>query len=1425
MKRVLFVLVFFLLYSSGVWAALVLQGDISTDTTLLMSNNPHQIRGTVRVLNGATLTVQPGVNLLFENGSQLEIQGAISAMGTSELPIWFHSIDTDQHYTRVFMNGAEGSSFYQCAFSRSRDFYGLLRIENSGPVNILTCDFDTTVNSHGIYIKNSQVIIDDIYISNIAHNGIQIESQEFSGNPGSTVSLNDVYVNYCQTGVNIPQGNYPALTWGGITIHHSSSYPLYANIFNYAALGSFSSSWEGIEMLAMWESYLYGSITLPYRSLPYYLLTNLNLNNGAALTLEPGVGLRFQQHGRLQLYNGSSLNADGTELLPISFRAGGDYTWGGIGLDSNCSALLDHCQFSSCGYPQYGYPEPSISANSISSLSISNTSIPGGGTYGIYVSGSNNGSLSLDNVTIHDCPWTGLYILDRTLSLDYSNLAVTDCGRPIAIPPNLLNFLDEQPLLTDNADNRIFLHNEGYLYRDTTVRNWGYPYVCESINIDVNYVNFTINPGCEFQMGYSLGFYVNGTITAVGTASQPILFNRLPGSTQNWRGFNLNAGTSYAHFDHCILQNCASSNQYSHIQDAFTIYRADTVLIENTQVIDAYCRAVFIESNNSDSDDLVINNLSIDGCGMDAVYQNASGYNLTINGLSVNGCTAFPVSVSANWAHQITGFTLTNNAYNVIRFVNGGYLASQTLANHGYPYQISGGHLYVNYTNVNFLPGTVFYFERYRSLEVSGTLNAIGTADQPIVFDRPPGATYFWERIYLYNNSSASFQHCQFSNGGERNQYGYDNAMFDNAGATLLSLQDCVINDVDAQAISCHDIGSGDTTQINNVQINGCRTDGFWCNDSDLTLSLDNLTVTGCLRNPISILPMQAGCFSNLTLSGNASNDIRLFGYNGINGAVHFPNHGYIYRCEEGLTGNSGSSVSFDPGCVFWIADNRYVDFSGAVSAIGTADQPIVFTRYPVSTNYWIGVRVFGSSWDADFEHCQFLYAGAQETYGSRRAFTNSGAGNLNISNCLIHNSFGDGFVVQETQSTDVLSISSLQILDVAASGFVCNTSYHNISVNGLGITNCGSWPIYSSVDLLDKLTGVTISNPGTPYIGIGGATQTRSATWPNFGLPYRTNATLYVNDWVTLTISAGTEIIFGDYVQYSTDPRFQVYGALNVLGTAENPVTMRGLNISVPSSWKGLRFYNPDAVCNLNYLSVLNAGLDEGDTPSEDFCALYIYNGTVNLTGCRVAISNHNLLKLEGNNSTTLSNCLLDSAVNGIIHNQGILNLYNNTISALSGTGIFQNGGTLNFGSSPGQWNRVYGNTLNLRNNTAAVLNAPYVYWGSLDPAVIDATIWDNEEGSGTVNFEPWYDVNCLQLYYNTLDTPTGITVLQQTATSLRLSWDAVPAATSYKVLTAQDPYTSEWTILQQNISGTQIDLDINPALGKCFYKVVAVR
>ncbi len=1421
MRRSLLILSFLVLWISLANGALVINSDITTDTTLLMSNNPHQIRGNIRVLDGVTLTVQPGVNIFFENGSSLTIEGQISAMGSSEQPIQFTSLEWQNFYTRLNLSHAEGSTFFHCSIGRSDDNTALLKIEYSGTINLIDCNLGSS-SGHGIYINNSTVNIDDCHIGNVGNHGVYIGS---SSAGSSVVSIQGLTVDGCNSGVYIPSYHFPAMTWAGLHIYNSRSYPLYAGMAQYHVLGSVFVSDVNPRMLAIWDSNVYGNYTLQSFGVPYYLVNAVTIGNGYTLTLEPGVGLRFPEYGILSFGGNSTLNAVGTEALPITFYSAGAHNWKCINLESGCNASLDWCDFNHCGYPQYGYPEPAIRGTNINSLSISNTTIPGGTTDGIYLTGSNTGTLTLNNVSIEDCPGTGLFILNNSLSLEYQNLSISDCGRPLAIPGNLLNFLDEAITLEGNTDTRFFVHNNGYLYRDTTIRNWDYPYCVENIDINVNYANLVIEPGTEIQFGYSFGFYVNGTISAVGTAEEPILFTRHQGATQNWRGFYLGGGTSNAHFDHCVLEHCASSNQYGHIQDAFTIYRADTVLIENSQISDAYCRGIFIESSDSNNDDITIRNVSITGCGMDGVYQQATDYNLTIDGLSISGCNSYPLSYSANWAHQVQNLTLTGNTHNLIRFVNGGYLASQTLTNHGYPYLVSGAVLCVHYTNVTLQPGTVFYLENERSIEVYGSLTAIGTETEPIIFTRMPGSTGYWQNILLRNGSSSTFRHCQFSYGGMTSPYGYDTALIQNSGATSVIMEDCQILSVQAQGIACSEIGTGDSMQINRVLIDGCGTDGFWCNDSDLTLSLNNLTIQNCGRNPISILPQQASSLQALTLTNNTNNNIRLFGYNGIYGQLHFANLGYIYRCEEGISGNSGSSISFAPGCMFWIADNRYLDFNGAVSAIGTAEQPITFTRYPSSTNNWIGIRLYGSSWDADFAWCHILYAGAQETYGNRRAILNNGASNVSISNCLIQNSFGDGFVCAEIQSSDVQSIANLSITDAAAVAFVCNVNYHDLTVNGLEINSCGSYPIYSNVELLDRFTGVQITNPGTPYIGLGMTTLYHSSTWPNFGLPYRTAGTITVYDWQTLTLVAGTEIVFDDYVLYQNSPSLMIHGALNVQGSMDHPVTLRGVNPESPSTWLGLRIYNPDAICNLNYLTILNAGLDENHTPNEEFTSLYINNGTVNLTGCRIALSNHNLLKLESNNTTTLTGCQLDSAGGGIIQNAGTLNLVNNTITAISGTGIYHAGGTLNFGSSPAQWNRIYGNNLNLRNNTMQSKTAPYVYWGSIDPAVIDGTIYDDEEGTGLVNFEPWYDEACLNLYSYTLDTPQNPVLELVSDTLLQFSWSAVTGADHYRVLVSTDPYAVDWSILADNIEGCLHEISLNPGEAIRFYRVMAVR
>jgi len=1413
-------LVLFVIFISGFalcQAAIVIQGDITTDTTFYMSNNPHQIRGTVRVMDGATLTIEPGVNLFFENGSSLEIQGQISAMGTPELPIWFNSFEGSNYYTKIYLNGAEGSTFYYCTFTRSDDYTALLRIVNSGTINLLQCDFSTSISGHGVYISNSTVNVNYVNINGVAQNAIQIEN-------GGTVNINDTEIDGCNKGICVSQNSYPNLSMSNLGFNNCASYPIEASIIHFSVLGNVTATNCPNRILAIWDTNLYSGYNLPNRNIPYLLKNNLTWGNGATFILEPGIGLRFPQHGKLFFSSGASLVANGTEDNPISFQAVGDNHWKGISFDTNTSGSFAYCTFNDLGYPEYGYPEPAISGNGFSSLSFSNCTIHGGTTYGLYLTGSNEGTLTLNNVGIQNCPWTGLFITNSSLNIDYDNLSISSCGRPLEMPANLVDFLDQQPLFSDNTDNRIFLINSGYMYRDTTFRNWGYPYVCEYIDLVANWINLTFQPGIILQLGYSLGINCNGTINAIGTESQPITFTRLPETTQNWRGFYLNSGTSYAHFNHCILEHCASSNQYNHVQDAFTLYRADIVLIENTQIIDAYCRGIFIDSNNSSTDNVTLNNLSINGCGMDAVYQNAADYIVNINGLSVINCNAYPLSISGNWLHQLSNITLSGNTHNVIRLVNGGYLASQTLSNHGYPYQISGYPLYVNYTTVSLEPGTVFYFENSLSLEVYGTLNAIGTAENPIIFSRPPDTAYYWQGINFRNNSQGDLQHCQFNFGGKANDYGYDASLINNLGATQLNMEYCLFTNVQAQAISCQEIGSGDAFTIDGLQISGCGTDGFWCNDSDLNLTASNLSISGCGRNPLAIVPSLAGSIQNLSLSGNTNNNIRLFQSGYLYNSLNFPNHGYVYRCEVSLIGNNGTLISFEPGCEFWIADNQHLQFYGAVQAIGTESQPIIFTRYPASTAYWQGIRVFSSSWDADFSHCQILYAGSADTYSQRRAFCNSGAASFNLSDCLIRYSNGHGLVFEEMQNTDIATITNLTIQDASYCGFLGNNiSYHDLTVNGLNIINAGDYPIAVSADLLDIFSDVSISGVGNPYIAITSYNQNRSATWPDFGLPYRFYNGFTVNDGVTLNIAAGCELVFPNYVLYSVDSYFFVNGALNTLGTETQPVVFRGLDPNLPSTWVGLRIYNPDAVCNLSWTTIMNAGLDENHTPTQEFCSLYIYRGTVNLNNCTLKLSNHNLLKTEDNNSTTLTGCTLSDAANGILHYYGTLNLVNNAITNCSANGIYQSGGTLNFGSSLTQWNKLYNNGTNIYNNTANPFTAAFVYWGSTDPADIDPLLYDNEEGNGEISFEPWLDESCQNLFYHTLDMPLGVQLTTLSADQIRLAWTAVTNAASYKVLAAASPFSTEWTVVQQNITGLSTDLAVSDNLK--FYKVVAVR
>ena len=61
----------------------IVSSDITSDTTWNKLKSPYTLTGTVTVKNGATLTIEPGVTVNIGQGASLQIEGTLTAKGTS----------------------------------------------------------------------------------------------------------------------------------------------------------------------------------------------------------------------------------------------------------------------------------------------------------------------------------------------------------------------------------------------------------------------------------------------------------------------------------------------------------------------------------------------------------------------------------------------------------------------------------------------------------------------------------------------------------------------------------------------------------------------------------------------------------------------------------------------------------------------------------------------------------------------------------------------------------------------------------------------------------------------------------------------------------------------------------------------------------------------------------------------------------------------------------------------------------------------------------------------------------------------------------------------------------------------------------------------------------------------------------------------
>lgn len=151
-----------------------------------LAGSPYQIQGSIQVPNGSTLTIDPGVEVVFQDNYQLQVNGRLLAIGTISDSIIFTAADTNSPWSGIrFPSTAvtnDSSKIVFCKLEYSKAT-GSSSLGNGGALNFT--NFSKAIVSH-CQITNCSALYDGgaIYCS--------------SGSP--LISHNTISNNYCSYG-------------------------------------------------------------------------------------------------------------------------------------------------------------------------------------------------------------------------------------------------------------------------------------------------------------------------------------------------------------------------------------------------------------------------------------------------------------------------------------------------------------------------------------------------------------------------------------------------------------------------------------------------------------------------------------------------------------------------------------------------------------------------------------------------------------------------------------------------------------------------------------------------------------------------------------------------------------------------------------------------------------------------------------------------------------------------------------------------------------------------------------------------------------------------------------------------------------------------------------------------------------------------
>ncbi|MEQ8577537.1 MAG: NosD domain-containing protein [Balneola sp.] len=1099
-------IIFFGTVGANISAQTSISGNITTNTTWTTAGSPYVIVGSTTITNGDTLSIEDGVEVKFDNGTQLTVSGALVGNG-------------------VTFTANTGTS--------------------RGAWNRIITNFTTS----WIHLRNStlQFATDAIYVG------------------AGKVRLDTVTISDSNRGVTITQSTNTTINGSSIT---NTEYPI--NIASegyiaYEGTNDFTGNDNDVVYLSH-ASNIDVNFTLENPGIPYLPSGTKYVTTGDTLTIKKGNILKFNQNHQLYTQNGGVIIAEGTEAEPIYFTSnrndniGGDTNndgtasvpgnrdWNGITINGkSTSSSFKHVNVSFAGY----VPHSSSSAYQGGITLVENNSQVDNSTfnnnyYGIVLRDSSDAAIT--NNTIGS---SGVVPVALTFDSEpvFTNNSFSSSN----------NEYDAIGLIGTTITGSNYLPKRNF----TSIPNVTYLLLRE-LYVDTGAI-LEIEPGVVIKSTGS-GIRVKGTLTSDGTSADHIVFtsvkddnvgnpndtnkdgnNTVPGN-RDWRGIALGEDSDASVINYNEIRYAYYNTNFQYGSSGSVIYPRGALNLYNAD----------ISITNSDIGNTY--EFAIDSRGTSAP---------TISNNSFTNTGSVPIALDLSSDPIFSGNTLANAGlvaigYHGGTFNNDGIIRSRTFAGYDNITAVLLSDITIaSGTKLTIEPGTVIKSQSGSygglTLRVEGALDAAGTPDSLIYFTSifddqvgnpldtnndgggsSPGANNWGAIRFMGTTDDAN---SEISNAELR--YGRHGVIFTDAAPT--------IDNVTVLSCGLYGFGieSASTVSINNSTIQNCGWEPIAISSNALpTFSGNNFNGNG--SNAVGILEANSFHTTNGVNQGNKffdtretiSSDVTISPYT----VAGFTNIPFITR-QRWIVG-ANATVTIDPLSVFKGDDVLYVD--GALRILGTETEPVIFTSYNDDSaggdsnndgNNTVPNR--GQSAQIQFRASSLdsanLVKNTEFRYPSNPIrFINSGG----------------------TIDSSLVQLSSGDAIDISgnADPVITNNRFENIgSPSGFSRRHSILMDMFSN----PTFSGNVESNVSLRGLAIKGGTWGSDAT-----LPFRSFAgidSITYHMTAGITIPSGSKITIPDGMVLKRFTRFgasrvnfnmfTVNGALKVAGTSLNPV------------------------------------------------------------------------------------------------------------------------------------------------------------------------------------------------------------------------------------------------------------------------------